>query len=157
MLGCQLTYWGDLPAVGETLKYDIHVDGHANQGPIRLFFFHYDCVVDGPSGPQTRLTVRHGQAGFFTEQELLDSAGIIWTPQEQELVTTGPKHPLDKPLAMPARTAFSKGQIEADLFGLCGGFAVDRSDDDITLFKSVGHALEDLVSAAAVYRAVVQS
>ena len=30
--------------VGDTLVYDIHVDGHANQGDVRLFFFHYDCL-----------------------------------------------------------------------------------------------------------------
>ena len=37
LLGCELTYHSDLPLKGETLRYDIHVDGHANQGPIRLF------------------------------------------------------------------------------------------------------------------------
>ena len=30
LLGCTLTYHGDLPKVGETIRYDIHVDGHAN-------------------------------------------------------------------------------------------------------------------------------
>lgn len=52
--------------------------------------------------------------------------------------------------------ALSERDIEADLFSLCDGFDVQRADDDITLFKSVGHALEDLVSAAAVYEALAQ-
>jgi alanine dehydrogenase len=52
--------------------------------------------------------------------------------------------------------ALIESDIEADFFSLCRGFEVQRADDDITLFKSVGHALEDLVSAAAVYEALRQ-
>tara|TARA_R110002110_G_scaffold154450_3_gene348325 strand:+ start:627 stop:1577 length:951 start_codon:yes stop_codon:yes gene_type:complete len=52
--------------------------------------------------------------------------------------------------------ALRESDIEADLFSLCRGFDVQRARDDITLFKSVGHALEDLVSAAAVYEALAQ-
>ena len=52
--------------------------------------------------------------------------------------------------------ALRESAIEADLFSLCRGFDVHRANDDITLFKSVGHALEDLVSAAAVYEALAQ-
>lgn len=82
LLGCELTYHESLPTVGETLRYEIHVDGHARQGPVRLFFFHYDCTV----GDSLRLSVRHGQAGFFTEEELDESKGILWTPESQDLV-----------------------------------------------------------------------
>ena len=39
LLGCELTYHGNLPRVGETLVYDIHIDGYAQNGPVRLFFF----------------------------------------------------------------------------------------------------------------------
>jgi len=86
LLGCEMTWLGDLPEVGDTLAYDIHVDGHANQGDIRLFFFHYDCWIrkaDGSMRPALR--VRNGQAGFFTREELDDSAGILWKPTEQEI------------------------------------------------------------------------
>ena len=42
----------------------------------------------------------------------------------------------------------SQQNIEADLFNLCKQqYLVNRQDSDITLFKSVGHALEDLVAA----------
>ena len=57
---------------GETLRYDIHVDGHARQGDVRLFFFHYDCNVGRPS---CALSVRNGQAGFFTDEELDEIGG----------------------------------------------------------------------------------
>ncbi len=81
LLGCELTYRRGLPTVGDTLKYDIHIDGHANQGDVRLFFFHYDCRVDG----DIRLSVRNGQAGFFSDEELANSMGILWTPETAEI------------------------------------------------------------------------
>jgi len=50
-----------------------------------------------------------------------------------------------------------KDQILADLFQLCRGEHVGRqSDDEITLFKSVGAALEDLAAAKIAYLAVSQ-
>ena len=42
----------------------------------------------------------------------------------------------------------SQSQVRADLYGLCSGRHPGRmNDDEITLFKSVGHASEDLVAA----------
>ena len=107
LLGCTLTYHGDLPAAGETLRYDIHVDGHAKHGDVRLFFFHYDCL-DQDGNP--RLSVREGQAGFFTDAELDDSAGILWTPEEQELVEN-PR--LDTPEFETKHRSFTREQIAA--------------------------------------------
>ncbi|MEZ4319045.1 MAG: beta-ketoacyl synthase N-terminal-like domain-containing protein [Myxococcota bacterium] len=106
LLGCELTYHGGLPRVGDTLKYDIHVDGHAKHGDIRLFFFHYDCRVNG----QKRLSVRQGQAGFFTEAELDDSGGILWTPETGE---HDPNARFDPPATMCTRTEFDRRQIDA--------------------------------------------
>ena len=105
LLGCELTYHSDLPLKGETLRYDIHVDGHANQGPIRLFFFHYDCRTNG----QLRLSVRKGQAGFFTDEELGDSAGILWTPETAEIT---PTPQLDPPVVELTRSEFDTQAIE---------------------------------------------
>ncbi len=114
LLGCTLTYHGDLPKVGETIRYDIHVDGHAKHGDVRLFFFHYDCFTTDPNGEnglgRPILSVRGGQAGFFTDAELADSAGILWRPEEQEIVAT-PK--LDAPLVPVATRTYSQTEIEA--------------------------------------------
>jgi acyl transferase domain-containing protein/3-hydroxymyristoyl/3-hydroxydecanoyl-(acyl carrier protein) dehydratase/1-acyl-sn-glycerol-3-phosphate acyltransferase len=107
LLGCTLTYHGDLPESGDTLRYDIHVDGHAKHGDVRLFFFHYDCV-DQNGDP--RLSVREGQAGFFTPEELDNSAGILWTPEEQELVEDPT---LDTPDFLTTHRSFTPEQIEA--------------------------------------------
>ncbi|MEM6705759.1 MAG: beta-ketoacyl synthase N-terminal-like domain-containing protein, partial [Acidobacteriota bacterium] len=106
LLGCQLTYQDDLPQPGDTLQYEIHVDGHAQQDDVRLFFFHYDCVVDG----KPRIKVRGGQAGFFSEAELAESAGVLWTPEEQEIV--GEPH-LDPPTVACRKTAFGRSDLEA--------------------------------------------
>jgi 3-oxoacyl-(acyl-carrier-protein) synthase/3-hydroxymyristoyl/3-hydroxydecanoyl-(acyl carrier protein) dehydratase/1-acyl-sn-glycerol-3-phosphate acyltransferase len=105
LLGCDLTYHGGLPVPGDTLQYDIHVDGHAQQGDVRLFFFHYDCQIRG----ETRLTVRNGQAGFFTDEELANSAGVLWSPEDE------PPAPaqVDPPAVPCTRTRLSAEQLRA--------------------------------------------
>ncbi|MEM1418653.1 MAG: hypothetical protein AAGH15_27410, partial [Myxococcota bacterium] len=110
LLGCEMTWLGDLPAVGETLAYDIHVDGHATQGDVRLFFFHYDCHLKLPDGTsRPALQVRRGQAGFFTKEELADSAGILWTPEEQE-IRAGAR--VDAPV-LETKRSFTRAEVEA--------------------------------------------
>ena len=114
LLGCELTYHGGLPQPGDTLKYDIHVDGHANQGDTRIFFFHYDCRVDG----KLRLAVRQGQAGFFSDAELANSGGILWTPETAELVDN-PR--VDPPAVRCTKTSFTGEELTAFTNG--DGFA----------------------------------
>ncbi|HEY5081356.1 MAG TPA: ornithine cyclodeaminase family protein [Bauldia sp.] len=46
----------------------------------------------------------------------------------------------------------SEKDIAGDLFEIARGSVGRRSDDEITLFKSVGHAIEDLAAAIAVWR-----
>ncbi|MFT4621368.1 MAG: 3-oxoacyl-(acyl-carrier-protein) synthase/3-hydroxymyristoyl [Myxococcota bacterium] len=106
LLGCDLTYRRSLPRRGETLSYDIHVDGHANHGDVRLFFFHYDCCVDG----RPVLAVRNGQAGFFTYDELASSTGILWSPEDANWSTEGP---LDPPVVACTRSSFTEAQVTA--------------------------------------------
>lgn len=54
-----------------------------------------------------------------------------------------------------ASGVLSADAIGGDLFSLCGpAGAPDRSAEAVTLFKSVGHALEDLVAAATVFESV---
>ncbi len=107
LLGCDLTYHGSLPAPGETLRYEIRVNGHAQQGDIRLFFFDYDCTGTGGA---KRLSVREGQAGFFTDAELADSAGVLWDAQT---ATPKPEPRLDPPAVRCQRRSFTSEQIRA--------------------------------------------
>lgn len=55
-------------------------------------------------------------------------------------------------MAIPLKQGvITKEQVEADLFSLSKQeFNMQRSDEDITVFKSVGHALEDLTAAKLV-------
>lgn len=50
-----------------------------------------------------------------------------------------------------AEGAFSAGEVAGDLAGLTGGAAGRQTPEEITLFKSVGAALEDLAAAVLVY------
>jgi alanine dehydrogenase len=53
--------------------------------------------------------------------------------------------------------ALSRGRIRAELHGLCTGLQPGRTDQEtITVFKSVGSALEDLVAAKLVHAATAQ-
>ena len=105
LLGCELTFYGELPKPGETLKYNIHVDGYAKSGDTTLFFFHYDCHIDGV----LRISVREGQAGFFSVKELEDSKGVVW---EAETAAYSDNSITSFENATK-RTKFSSTQIEA--------------------------------------------
>ncbi|MGE3671092.1 MAG: beta-ketoacyl synthase N-terminal-like domain-containing protein [Polyangiaceae bacterium] len=124
LLGCKLTYFGELPKPGETLCYDIHIDGHAKHGDVRLFFFRYECRVNG----ELRLRVESGQAGFFTDQELAESAGIVWTAESQEIVQD-PR--LDAPRAVCTRSSFDASEVRAFAEGRpweCFGPGFERAE-----------------------------
>ncbi len=108
LLGCTLTYHGDLPSPGETLAYEIRITGHAKHGDIRLFFFEYDCIVDG----EPRLTVRDAQAGFFTQAELADALGILWTPEEGRSALR-PDARVDPPDVVGTKHNFSRSEVSA--------------------------------------------
>ncbi|MEU5715849.1 beta-ketoacyl synthase N-terminal-like domain-containing protein [Streptomyces sp. NPDC020403] len=106
LLGCEVTFHGGPPQPGETLCFEIHVDGHAEADGVRLAFFHYDCFVDG----ELRLSVRDGQAGFFTPAELAGSGGVRWDPAEH---APGDGLPLDPPAVRCGRTRFGADQVRA--------------------------------------------
>ncbi|MDQ4136853.1 MAG: ornithine cyclodeaminase family protein [Pseudomonadota bacterium] len=62
----------------------------------------------------------------------------------------------DVALALKAG-AIAEENVQGDLFGLCrGAVAGRRSMEEITLFKSVGTALEDLAAAMLVWRRVAE-
>ncbi len=105
LLGCQLTFRGHLAHIGDTCAYDIHIDGHADHGDVRIFFFHSDCRI----GDDIRLSVRGGQAGFFTDEELAASAGVLWDPA----AITLPPGRVDPPLVPFVRGAFTAAEVRA--------------------------------------------
>ena len=104
LLGCEVTYLGGLPEIGDTLRFDIHVDGHARQGDIRMFFFHYDCTIDGVE----RMSMRNGQAGFFSDEELAASGGILWRPEDETV-----SGPMESTPSQTSRTSLHRADLEA--------------------------------------------
>ena len=78
LLGSEVTFHAAPPAPGALLQFEIRIVDHVVHGPIRLFFFEYDCR----SGGELLLTVRHGQAGFFSDEELANTGGVLWDPVE---------------------------------------------------------------------------
>lgn len=73
LLDSTLSFVGDLPRVGQTLRYDVWIDQFVRQGDTLLFFFHYDCYADG----ELILKLTNACAGFFTDEELENSLGVI--------------------------------------------------------------------------------
>ncbi len=106
LLGCEVTYHGSPPEAGDTLCYEIHIDGHAEHEGVRLSFFHYDCYVDG----ELRLSVREGQAGFFTPEELAGGGGVRWDPAERP---PDDDLPLDPPAVRCGRIRFDADRVRA--------------------------------------------
>lgn len=99
LLGCEATFHAPSPGAGSTLDYEIRILDHTAHGAQRLFFFEYDCRADG----RPQLTVRDGQAGFFTDAELASTGGVLWEPSG----------PAPEGTADPVAIAADKGKFTA--------------------------------------------
>lgn len=124
LLGCELTFHeGGLPRVGETLRFQISIKGHAELSGIRMFFFEYDCYAD----ERLLLSVRDGQAGFFTDEELATSKGVLWDAANEPAPTA---EPVLSPTSPSSRTAFTVAEVAAfrsgDTFA-CFGTGFERA------------------------------
>ena len=116
LLGCDLTFHEGPARPGDRLSYEIHVDGHSAQGGVRLFFFHYDAHTNG----RLSMTVRNGQAGFFTDEELRQSRGGLWSPAEMR---PQPGERVDPPRVEPVRASLGPEEVLAFARGdLAAGF-----------------------------------
>lgn len=82
-----------------------------------------------------------------TDDEAIKKSSIFLDTYEGGLKESGD-------IATPIQNKIiSKNNIKADLFELCSGVKLGRQNNqEITLFKSVGHALEDLAAAAYYYK-----
>ena len=107
LLGGDFTLHGPLPHPGETLRAEIACEGVKRQGELNLFYFHDRMTVDG----KVRVTVERGVASFFTNEELGDSAGVVWDPAK---ATYTPNATVSAPgPAATRRTRFSAAQVAA--------------------------------------------
>lgn len=101
LLDCQLTFKEDMAFGGETLRYEIHIDSFARNGDQFLFFFHYDCYVNG----KVVLEMRNGCAGFFTDEELDEGKGVIYNDKDRAEIANAVKTSFT-PLISNARTQY---------------------------------------------------
>ncbi|WP_028768041.1 eicosapentaenoate synthase subunit PfaC [Shewanella fidelis] len=119
LLDCTLTFLGDLPRGGDTLRYDIKINNYARNGDTLLFFFSYECFV----GDKMILKMDGGCAGFFTDEELADGKGVIRTEEEIKARSLVQKQRFNPLLDCP-KTQFNYGDIHklltADIEGCFG-------------------------------------
>jgi len=107
LLGCEIVFHDrPMPKIGDTIKYQIHIDSHANIGDTRMFFFRYDARI----GEELLISVRNGQAGFFSDDQLANSDGVLWSPEDEE-PAAGAK--LDLPPVMTAKRSFGSEEVKA--------------------------------------------
>ena len=108
LLDATVTFHRGLPQPGDRVRYDIHIDRFVRQGDTYLFFFRFEGTLAG----QTVLTMEHGCAGFFTEEETEASGGILLSDDEH--TPTPGRYSNDwRELVPMAVESFDAVQIEA--------------------------------------------
>ena len=73
LLDAQVVFHRDLPAEGDVIRYDIHIDRFIKQGSTYLFFFRFEGWI----GDSHLISMRDGCAGFFTPDQLARGRGIV--------------------------------------------------------------------------------
>ncbi len=125
LLDATVEFHRDLPCPGETIRYDIRILRFVRQGETFLFFFEFDGAIDG----RLVLTMRNGCAGFFTNEEIANSGGLILTTDEQQ-PTVGRRDPSWRELVpMSDIERYDERQVAAlragDLAGCFGPMFAD--------------------------------
>ena len=116
LLDAKVTFHRSLPNPGETLEYHIEIDRFLKQGEIYLFFFHYKGYIQN----QLFISMKDGCAGFFTEEEVENSGGIILKKEDLEKEDNKKENPITiesvnnfTPLIRVEKTSFSHKKIQA--------------------------------------------
>jgi acyl transferase domain-containing protein/3-hydroxymyristoyl/3-hydroxydecanoyl-(acyl carrier protein) dehydratase len=108
LLDAVVSFHRELPKVGETIVYDIHIDEFSRQGDSWIFRFRFDGTIDGAPF----ITMRNGVAGFFTTEALAAGRGIVQTSLDRKAMPG--KRPADwRDLAPFRETSLSRVQVDA--------------------------------------------
>jgi PfaB family protein len=78
LLDATVKFYRSLPVPGETIRYEIEIEKFIRQGDTYLFLFHFNGYINGTP----LITMTDGCAGFFTEEEVKNSGGIILTEED---------------------------------------------------------------------------
>jgi 3-hydroxymyristoyl/3-hydroxydecanoyl-(acyl carrier protein) dehydratase/malonyl CoA-acyl carrier protein transacylase len=116
LLDAAVQFHRELPLPGETIRYEIEISKFIRQGDTYLFLFSFNgFIADAPL-----ITMTDGCAGFFTEEEVINSGGIILTGDET--VPMAGKQPADwKPLVEMKKERYDDSAIEALRMGDAAG------------------------------------
>lgn len=79
LLDAKACFHRGLPRPGDTIRYEIEIDRFVRSGETYMFFFRFEGYI----GEEHLITMRDGCAGFFTEEEVRDSGGILLTEAEK--------------------------------------------------------------------------
>jgi 3-hydroxymyristoyl/3-hydroxydecanoyl-(acyl carrier protein) dehydratase len=100
---------------GDVIRYDIKIDHFFRQDQTYLFRFNFEGTVNG----EPLLSMQHGCAGFFTEQELAAGKGIVHT--KLDLLPQPGIKPADwRELAPLAVESYDAAQVKAIYAGDLG-------------------------------------
>jgi acyl transferase domain-containing protein/3-hydroxymyristoyl/3-hydroxydecanoyl-(acyl carrier protein) dehydratase len=117
LLDAVVTFHRGLPAVGERIEYDIHIDEFFRQADSWLFRFRFEGTVNG----QPLLSMKNGVAGFFTAAALAAGQGIVHTKLDRQPMPGmkpddwQPLAPFDAPCSLDAEQvhALHRGDLTA--------------------------------------------
>jgi 3-hydroxymyristoyl/3-hydroxydecanoyl-(acyl carrier protein) dehydratase len=79
LLDAVVEFFRGLPRPGDMIRYHIEIDRFVRQGDTHMFFFQFDGFI----GDEPLIRMRNGCAGFFTEAEVRNSGGILFTETEK--------------------------------------------------------------------------
>lgn len=78
LLDAVATFHSGLPGPGDVIRYEIEIEKFIKQGETYLFFFNFNGFIEN----RHIISMRNGCAGFFTEEEVKNSGGIVLTEEE---------------------------------------------------------------------------
>jgi 3-hydroxymyristoyl/3-hydroxydecanoyl-(acyl carrier protein) dehydratase len=108
LLDAVVTFYRGLPQVGDTIRYDIHIDQFFHQSDTWLFRFRFEATVNG----EPLMSMRDGIAGFFTEEALAAGQGVVQTRLDKQPMPG--KRPADwRELVPVAPGALDAAQVDA--------------------------------------------
>jgi PfaB family protein len=82
LLDATVKFHRELPVPGETIRYEIEISKFIRQGETYLFLFNFKGSIDNVP----LITMTNGCAGFFTEEEVKNSGGIILSEEDMQPV-----------------------------------------------------------------------
>jgi PfaB family protein len=80
LLDAKVKFHRGLPQPGDVIRYEIEIDHFSRQGETYLFFFSFEGYI----GNSHLISMTDGCAGFFTEEEVRTSGGIILTEEDTQ-------------------------------------------------------------------------